>query len=165
MKYLRMEIGKLSKSSRYIQNDPETARRKMLAVIHHKKKANKVGDVAYREYLLAEFGATSSAGLDMASLMRFRDYMQGGGKCILPRPKEKSLQERRVDSLVRLMQLRGGEPFSSLDNAQVALIEHDRGLFDGLGLDAFRKFWGRQKVTKLKRGRKASSQEVPLKRG
>lgn len=161
MKFIRSEVGKLRKTNRFIENDPEAFRKAMLAKIHQKKKEMGIPESRYREYLLAMYGVNSSGLLDIGQLQVFSDYLQNGGLCILPKPKEKSVFELREDSLRALMQERKGAGFGSIDEAHAQLIGRDPALFSGAATETFQLFWKKQKVTKLKRGRKASSLESP----
>ncbi len=161
MKFIRQKIGKLRKTNRFIENDPEAFRKAMLAKIHKKVKERAIPESRYREYLLAQYGVNSSGMLDIGQLQVFSEYIQNGGMCILSKPKEKTVFELREESLRLLMQERGGVVFGGVNEAQVELVNRDPGLFSGLGLDAFQIFWKTQKVTKLKRGRKSSSLEAP----
>lgn len=161
MKFIRQETGKLRKTNRFVENDPEAFRKAMLGKIHKKIKERGIPDSQYREYLMAEYGVNSSGMLDIGQLQVFSEYIQNGGRCILPKPKEKTVFELREASLRSLMQERNGADFGSINEAQAELIGRDPALFSDLGLDSFQLFWKKQKVTKLKRGRKASSLEAP----
>lgn len=160
MLFLRKEIGKIRNTNKFIENDPEAARNNMLKEIHVNLKENKIPDSQYREYLMAEYGVNSAKLLDIGQLQCLRDYSRKG-RFLIPKPKEKSVNERRTESLKRLMEARNGVRFSSIDEAQAELCKHDYGLFSDLGMDAFVTFWKGQKVTKIPRGRKKTSKEAP----
>ena len=161
MKFLRSEVGKIRNTNKFIENDPEGARKAMLADIHKKVKEKGIPDSQYREYLLAEYGVNSAGLLDMGQLQCFRDYVRSGGRFLIPKPKEKSVFERRVESLEALMQERCGVTFKDTNEAHAQLIKRDNGLFADLSSDTFALFWKKQKVIKLKRGRRQSSEESP----
>ena len=159
-KFLVDNIRILRNTRNFEEKDPDAAFNRALAEIHLKLKQKGIEDGQYREYLIAEFGVSSSKELDLGQLIRLRDYLRHGGRCLLPKPKAKLVFDSRCEALQRLMVLRGGESFASLDAAWQALRLRDFSLFD-MSSETFIDFWKKQKIIKLKRGRKVSAKESP----
>lgn len=161
MKFLRSEIGRVRRTNAFMEKDPEAARKNMLAEIHKKKAERSIADAQYREYLVASYGVDSAKHLDMGQLQVLRDYVRSGGRFMLPKPKEKSLQELREQALESLMRERLGVCFNGINEAHAELLVREPTLF-GIGFDAFNSFWKKQKITGVKRGRKSSALESPI---
>jgi hypothetical protein len=159
-KFLVDRIRELRNTRNFEEKDPDGAFNRALAEIHVKLKQKGITEDQYREYLAAEFGVSSAKELDLGQLLKLRDYLRSGGRCLLPKPKEKSIFELRCEALKRLMALRGGETFTSVDEAWKALRLNDFTLFN-VSSETFTSFWKKQKIVKLKRGRKVSAKELP----
>ena len=160
-KFLLDNIRILRNTRNFEEKDPDAAFNRALAEIHIKLKQKSIKDEQYREYLIAEFGVSSSKELDLGQLIRLRDYLRNGGRCLLPKKKADPVFDSRCEAVRRLMVLRGGVPPVSLDEAWRALVLQDPNLFGHLASDSFIDFWKKQQIVKLRRGRKASAKESP----
>jgi hypothetical protein len=153
MKKLQSKIGELKRTNKYLENDPEAAFKSMTKAIKVKQRERGIADQQYRDYLISVYGVDSSTKLQLSQLKILYEYVLSGGRFLIPKEQEKSILDRRIESLARLMEARKGEIFTSRTEAFNELKRHEYGLFGDLTDASFDKFWKVQQVTKVKRGR------------
>lgn len=166
IKFLQQKIAIVKKERSYRENDPEAWVKNRKIAIKARLGQLKISSDIEHEYLLAVYGHDSISKLNPSDLEKFYKYVFGSKPLFLiPKPKEKSIQELReieLDRIIKLMKL-DAYPKLPMGKSEVwqLLAANSPGLFGDIGGESFGRFWTKQKLYSCKPGRSGSSQESP----